>query len=320
MAGRYKTLQEEREKAQQELLAELAEKNRVAQEANIRLEETVAQRTMEIELQRKLLKEKNEDFMASVTYAQRIQRAVLANEEKLNNLLPDSFVFFQPKDVVSGDFYWVDLLDSESKEESNFTGYVTADCTGHGVPGALVSIVGNHVLEAGKVSNGMLDPGKALDELSSGMNTALNSRYASQQLRDGMDMTLCVLDKKGRKLHFSGARNSAYIVRKGELIELKGDRKSIGFNPREESHQFLTQTLQLEIGDIVYTCSDGFADQFGGPKGKKYMSKQLKNLFVEMSSLPLKDQKTKLHEALVEWMGDEEQLDDILVIGVQITA
>lgn len=312
MAGRYKTLQEEREKAQQELLVQL-------EEANIKLEVQVAQRTKEIELQRILLKEKNEDFMASVTYAERIQSAVLSNEEKFNNLLPNSFVFFQPKDVVSGDFYWIDLLDSENEEISNFVGYVTADCTGHGVPGALVSIIGNHVLEAGKLSNGLLNPGLALDELSIGMNTALNSRYSSQLLRDGMDLTLCVLDKKERMLHFSGARNSAYIVRAGELIELKGDRKSIGFNPNEETHEFQTQTFQLEIGDIVYTCSDGYADQFGGSKGKKFMSKQLKSLFIEMSSLPLENQKMKLSETLVEWMGDCEQLDDILVIGVRIS-
>jgi serine phosphatase RsbU (regulator of sigma subunit) len=312
MAGRYKTLQEEREKAQEELLAQL-------EEANIKLEVQVAQRTKEIELQRILLKEKNEDFMASVTYAERIQSAVLSNEEKFNNLLPNSFVFFQPKDVVSGDFYWIDLLGSENEEVSNFVGYVTADCTGHGVPGALVSIIGNHVLEAGKLSNGLLNPGLALDELSIGMNTALNSRYSSQLLRDGMDLTLCVLDKKERMLHFSGARNSAYIVRAGELIELKGDRKSIGFNPKEETHEFQTQTFQLEIGDIVYTCSDGYADQFGGSRGKKFMSKQLKSLFVEMSSLPLEDQKMRLNETLVEWMGDCEQLDDILVIGVRIS-
>lgn len=313
MAGRYKTLQEEREKAQEELLVQL-------EEANVKLEVQVAQRTQEIEHQRILLKEKNEDFIASVTYAERIQSAVLSNEEKFNNLLPDSFVFFQPKDVVSGDFYWIDTLGSEDEKASNFTGYVTADCTGHGVPGALVSIIGNHLLDAGKLSNGLLNPGRALDELSVGMNAALNSKYVSQQMRDGMDLTLCVLDKKERKLYFSGARNSVYIVRNRELIELKGDRKSIGFNPKEESHEFQTQTLQLEIGDIIYTCSDGFADQFGGPKGKKFMSKQLKSLFIEMSSLPLGDQKNKLDETLVEWIGEFEQLDDVLVIGVQITA
>ena len=319
MAGRYKELQQERELAQQRLLLELEEKNRIASETNERLEVEVAERTRKIEAQRAELKGQNEDFMASVIYAKRIQSAVLSNEEKFKNILPNSFVLMKPKDVVSGDFYWVDSLDSKVDTASDFIGYATADCTGHGVPGALMSIVGNHMLDAGKLSNGLLNPGLALDELSSSMNTALNSRYASEQLRDGMDLTLCVLDTVDRKLHFSGARNSAYIVRAGELIELKGDRKSIGFDPKEETHSFKTQTLQLEIGDIIYTCSDGFADQFGGPKGKKFMLKQLKTLFLELSILPLVDQKTKLNETLVEWMGDFEQLDDILVIGVQIS-
>jgi serine phosphatase RsbU (regulator of sigma subunit) len=306
MAGRYKTLQEEREKAQKELLVQL-------EEANVKLEIQVAERTREIELQRIQLKEKNEDFMASVTYAERIQSAVLSNEEKFNDLLPSSFVLFQPKDVVSGDFYWVDELDE------NTIGYVTADCTGHGVPGALVSIIGNHLLESGKTSNGLLNPGKALDELSIGMNAALNTQYASEQLRDGMDLTLCLIDRKERKLHFSGARNSAYIVRKGELIELKGDRKSIGFNPKEESHEFQTQRVDLEIGDMIYTCSDGYADQFGGEKGKKFMSKRLKALFAEISALPLQEQREKLALTLSNWIGDLEQLDDVLLIGVRVS-
>lgn len=320
MAGRYKQLQEEREKAQRALLLELEEKNRITLEANERLESEVKARTREIEAQRLELKEKNEDFMASVTYAERIQSAVLSNEEKFTNLLPNSFVFFRPKDVVSGDFYWVDELNAKDGKASSLRAYVTADCTGHGVPGALVSIIGNHLLEAGKLSNGLLNPGQAMDELSVGMNAALNSRYSSHQLRDGMDLTLCVLDLHERKLHFSGARNSAYIVRSGELIELKGDRKSIGFNPNEESHQFQTHILDLELGDLIYTCSDGFADQFGGENGKKFMSKQLKSLFIEISELPLEEQKSNLENTLNRWMGSHEQLDDILVIGVKITA
>ncbi len=319
MAGRYKRLQEEREMAQKALLVELEEKNKITKEAKERLEIEVKERTKEIEAQRLELKEKNEDFMASVTYAERIQSAVLSNEEKFQNILPNSFVLMQPKDVVSGDFYWVDELKSDDESQSDKIGYVTADCTGHGVPGALVSIIGNHLLEAAKVSSSLLNPGKALDELSLGMNAALNSRYVSEQIRDGMDLTLCLIDKTQRVLHFSGARNSAYIVRNGELIELKGDRKSIGFNPLEESHEFETQTFQLEKGDMIYTCSDGYADQFGGPKGKKFMSKRLKTLFIEISNLPFSEQQSILRQTLTDWRGSLEQLDDILVIGVRIT-
>lgn len=318
MAKRYKELQQERELAQRQLLLELKEKNRAAIERNERLEIEVTERTRQIEAQRIALKEKNQDFKSSVMYAKRIQSAVLSNEEKFKNLIPDSMIFLKPKDVVSGDFYWVDQLSNES--EGDQLAYVTADCTGHGVPGALVSIIGNHLLDEGNLSNGFADPGLALDELNVAMNTALNSRYASEKIRDGMDLTLCVLDKKRRILKFSGARNSAYIVRKGELIELKGDRKPIGFNREEETHQFQSQTIQLEIGDMIYTCSDGYADQFGGPKGKKFMSKRLKSLFIEIATLSLDDQRTKLNKTLNEWMGTYEQLDDILVIGIQVTA
>lgn len=318
MAGRYKGLQQEREIAQQRLLLELEEKNRIASETNERLEFEVEERTRKIEAQRLELKGQNEDFMSSVIYAKRIQKAVLSNREKFTNLLPESFEFFQPKDVVSGDFYWIDSLFSEDEKDGEFLAYVTADCTGHGVPGALVSLIGNHLLESVKTSDGFMNPGVALDVLSKGMNTALNSRYASQQIRDGMDLTLCVLDKKARILHFSGAKNSAYIIRKGELIELKGDRKSIGFDPNEESHSFQTQIFELEVGDMIYTCSDGYADQFGGPKGKKFMSKQLKKLFIEISSLPMDEQNRRLKVRLEEWMGDDQQLDDILILGVRI--
>lgn len=318
MAGRYRRLQEERELAQKALLVELEEKNRITREAKEQLEIEVKERTKEIEAQRLELKEKNEDFIASVTYAERIQSAVLSNEEKFQNLMPNSFVFLRPKDVVSGDFYWIDELKSKDHPNTEMIGYVTADCTGHGVPGALVSIIGNHLLEAGKVSNGLLNPGKALDELSAGMNAALNSRYVSEQIRDGMDATLCLIDKTNRVLHFAGARNSAYIVRKGELIELKGDRKSIGFNPLEESHAFQTQSFVFEKGDMIYTCTDGFADQFGGQKGKKFMTKRLKSLFTKISSLPFSEQRALLIQTFDDWKGDLDQLDDILVIGVRI--
>lgn len=319
MAGRYKILQEERERAQTALLIELEENNRIVRETNERLEAQVAERTKEIESQGMLLKEKNEAFMSSITYAKRIQQAVLSNQEKFSNILPESFVFFQPKDVVSGDFYWIDSLSSKHDQNGDFLAYVTADCTGHGVPGALVSFIGNHLLDSEEVTRNLMNPGAVLDALTQGMNAALNSRYSNEHLRDGMDLAFCLLDKKERILYFSGAKNSAYVIRNGELIELKGDRKSIGFDPKEESHSFQTQTLKLEIGDMIFTCSDGYADQFGGGKGKKFMSKQLKRLFIEISVLSMEEQSDRLRTTLEEWMGDNQQLDDILIIGVRIT-
>lgn len=316
MAGRYKKLQEEREVVQQRLLLELEEKNRLTAETNQRLEMEVRDRTRKIEAQRLKLIEQNEDFLSSVIYAERIQSAVLSNEEKFKNLLPSSFVLLKPKDVVSGDFCWIDELTNESGEDQ--IAYVTADCTGHGVPGALVSIIGNHLLESVKASNLLGNPGEALDELNAGMDAALNSKYTVEHLQDGMDLTLCVLDWKRMKLTFSGARNSVYIIRDEELIELKGDRKSIGFNPKKDAHRFQTQYFELQKGDTIYTCSDGYSDQFGGEKGKKFMSKRLRNLFMEVSKSPIKDQKAFLEKTLQNWMEGFEQLDDILVIGVRV--
>ncbi|MFK7784233.1 MAG: 7TM diverse intracellular signaling domain-containing protein [Crocinitomicaceae bacterium] len=316
MAGRYKELQEEREIAQQRLLIELKEKNRIAAETNERLEVEVEERTRQIEAQRMVLKEQNEDFLSSVIYANRIQSAVLSNEDKFRNILQDSFVLLKPKDVVSGDFYWIDELNNEPND--NRVAYVTADCTGHGVPGALVSIIGNHLLESVKASGSILDPGKALNELNVGMNGALNSKYSVEELQDGMDLTLCVVDFNTYKLSYSGAKNSVYIVRNNELIELKGQRKSIGFNPKADLYKFETRQFELQKNDIIYTCSDGYSDQFGGEKGKKFMTKRLRELFIEVSELPIEEQKGFLDATLMNWMKGHEQLDDILIVGVKV--
>lgn len=311
MAGRYKTLQEEKEKAQIQLLIEL-------EEANVRLEVEVAERTKEIEKQRLLLKQRNEDFVASVKYAERIQSAVLSNEQKFKSILPESFVIFRPKDIVSGDFYWVDTIEPSKKWPNGLIVYATADCTGHGVPGAFVSIIGNHLLKLGKTNQSVQSPGQALDFLNKEINESLNSKYGREQIRDGMDITLCAIDPGKKELHFSGAKNSAYIVRKDEIIQLKGDRKAIGFDDSEDSHQFETKMAALQSGDVIYTFSDGFADQFGGPAQKKFMTKRLKQLFAEMQNKPMDVQGQLLEKAFEDWKGEEEQVDDVLLIGVRI--
>ncbi len=312
MVRRFKTLQEEKERAQKLLVNEL-------EESNVRLESEVADRTKEIEKQRILLKEKNDDFVASVMYAKRIQNAVLSNEKKFKSILPDSFVMFRPKDIVSGDFYWVETIPSTKIWPQGLTVYATADCTGHGVPGALVSIIGNNMLKLGKLDEKVQNPGQMLDFLNLEINEILNSEFVDENIRDGMDITLCAIDIATNELHFSGAQNSAYIVRSGELIELKGDRKSIGFIDGDEVHKFSNQVFDLKTGDVIYTCSDGYADQFGGPKDKKFMSKRLKRLLVEIAPLSLVEQKERVESEFDEWRGNTEQLDDVLLIGLRIT-
>ncbi len=318
MAGKYKTLQEEKEIAQRQLLLELEEKNRIVSETNIRLEEEVKARTKEIEQQRQLLKEKNDDIVASIKYAERIQKAVLSNEQKFKSILPESFVVYQPKDIVSGDFFWIERLSTTDDSPRGLIVYATADCTGHGVPGAFVSIICNNLLKIGKSRSDVNTPGEALDFANDEINRTLNSEYSNESIRDGMDIALCAIDPVNRILHFAGAKNSLYIVRNEELIEIKGDRQGIGYTEQETPQPFTTHTVSLQSGDMLYTFSDGYPDQFGGPDGKKFTTRRLKNLLLSIAKEPLNHQQSTLENSFDIWKDEAEQLDDVLLIGVRI--
>lgn len=311
MAAKYKELQAEKEEAQRQLVIQL-------EETNERLEFEVAERTKELNKQTVLLAKRNKDFIDSVTYAQRIQSAVLSNEEKFLSILPKSFVYLQPKDIVSGDFFWIDEFPPSEKWPEGLIVYATVDCTGHGVPGAFVSIIGNHLLDLTKANKDVQEPGQALDFLNKQINENLNSRYGKEKIRDGMDMTICALDRHRMELHFSGAKNSALIVRNGEIIELKGDRMAVGYDELETNHSFETRTVKLEKGDMIYTFTDGYQDQFGGPKGKKIMVRKLKNLLAEIAPSDVNSQKSVIESTFINWKGEEEQIDDVLLIGIRV--
>ncbi|MDX2360227.1 MAG: 7TM diverse intracellular signaling domain-containing protein [Crocinitomicaceae bacterium] len=317
MAGKYKSLQDEKEKAQLQLLSEMEAKNILIEETNVRLESEVKERTSEIEQQRKLLKTKNEDFVSSIKYAERIQSALLSNEQKFKSHLPNSFVIFRPKDIVSGDFYWIEHIDPAESWPEGLTVYATADCTGHGVPGAFVSIICNNLLKLGKTHKDVNSPGEALDFVDREINSTLNTQYSDEQIRDGMDVALCAIDRHSMTLNFAGANSKVYISRKGELIEVKGDRKAIG-NTHDDKSGFNTSTVPIESGDILYTFSDGIVDQFGGPQHKKFGTKRLKELLLTATSLSLEEQQRAINDAFDQWKQDEEQIDDVLFIGVQI--
>ena len=316
MVGKYKQLEEETKKAQQQLLIELEEKNLLMSEVNVRLEQEVMNRTKEIEEKRKELKEKNQDFISSVQYAKRIQKAVLSNEQKFKSILPKSFITFRPKDIVSGDFYWIDSIAPTKKWPNGLIFYATVDCTGHGVPGAFMSIIGNHLLELGKTNNEVQSPGEMLDFLNNEVNLSLNSYYNDEEIRDGMDLAFCAIDSFNKRLYFSGAKNSALIIRGDEMIRLKGDREAIGFGGNK--HRFTNQEVNIQPGDMVYTFSDGYIDQFGGDKGKKFMTKRLKELLLLSAPLSMEEQQKYIEEAFDNWKGDLEQVDDVVLIGVQI--
>jgi serine phosphatase RsbU (regulator of sigma subunit) len=257
--------------------------------------------------------------VSSIKYAERIQKAVLSNEQKFKSILPDSFVFYQPKDIVSGDFYWIERVSTTEKNPKGLIVYATADCTGHGVPGAFVSIICNNLLKLGKTQANVNTPAEALDFTNSEINKILNSEFTEDALRDGMDVALCAIDPTRKVLYFAGAKNGVCIVRKGELIEFKGDRKAIGYQERQTDIPFTNHTIPLEPGDMIYTFSDGYMDQFGGPESKKYSSRRLKELLVAIAEEPLMHQQAVLENSFDIWKDETPQLDDVLVIGVRFT-
>jgi serine phosphatase RsbU (regulator of sigma subunit) len=314
MAGKYKTLQEEKEEAQKQLLLEL-------EGINEKLELQVAERTKEIEQKSTELEEKNNDIMASIKYAERIQRAILPSADLFKTWLPSAFVLFKPRDIVSGDFYWMDKVITtplDGTPGQDLIVYATADCTGHGVPGAFVSIVGDSLLRVGKTRQDVNTPGEVLDFLNEGIYQTFNSQFSKETIRDGMDIALCAIDFEAPKLYFSGAKNPVYIVRNNEVLELKGDKRPIGLVNENDTEKFKNQELDLVKGDIIYTFSDGYADQFGGPKGKKFMYGKLKKLLIEINQESMERQKEILDQRFMDWKGSLEQLDDVLLIGVKI--
>lgn len=316
MAGKYKSLQDEKEKAQQQLLIELGEKNRLAAETNMRLEQEVKLRTKEIESQRIELKEKNEDFLASIKYAQRIQNALLPSKQKLLRLFPESFVIFKPKDIVSGDFYWFEEVTTSSGER--LIVYATADCTGHGVPGAFVSLLCNNLLKLGKTNESVNTTGEALEFIDREINEMFALHEVNEHIQDGMDVAMCAFNQATNTLYFSGAKNGIYIVRNGELIQFKGDRKSIGFSLNKELTAYTTHKIKLEPGDMIYSFTDGIVDQFGGSAHKKFMTKRLKLLLQKVAHLSPSEQQMQIEEEIETWRKNTEQTDDMLLIGIRV--
>lgn len=272
------------------------------------LESKVVERTFEMEAERKRATRLLNDLNDSLEYAKRIQTSFLSSQSKVVEYFDDAFIMYKPKDQVSGDFFW-------AKKAGNKVLVAAVDCTGHGVPGAFVSMVGNNVLN--QISKVYTKPSSILNNLHLLSSKVLRKGRENEPMRDGMDIGLCSIDQQNMKLEFSGAYNPCYIIRKGELFQLKGDRCSIG-SKEAYINSYKNHEFNLERGDSIYLFSDGYADQFGGPKNKKYLIKKFRKKLISIADLDMKSQELILEEELKEWQGSQEQVDDILVMGIKI--
>lgn len=269
----------------------------------------LSQQKSEIERQKHLVDEKQKEILDSINYAKRIQTALMANAKMLNENLPEHFVFFKPKDIVAGDFYWATPVDD------GFV-YITADSTGHGVPGAFMSLLNISKLNDA-INKNKTRPDLVLNEVKDGIIKALNPEGSQEESKDGMDAVLVKLDRNNMKLQYAAANNSFCIVRGRDIITCKADKMPVG-KSHDDSSRFTFNEIQLERGDMIYTFTDGFGDQFGGPEGKKYKHKNLRDLLLEVSPLTINKQKEIIANRFEDWKGDLEQVDDVLVIGVRV--
>ena len=278
--------------------------------------------------QKELVDEKNKEITSSIRYAKQIQEVLLPSQKNRDNFLNDHFLLFKPKDIVSGDFYWGKALDDQTSI------WVVADCTGHGVPGAFMSMLGNSLLNEIVGKRKILDPGQILNDLRTGVINTLGQTGEQGKSRDGMDVALTIWHKKKREIEFAGAYNPLYIIRKDialsqnskvkckegfeDLLEIKGTKQPIAFE-FGKNKPFITEYIKVKKGDLLYTFSDGYPDQFGGPKDKKFTYGKFKKLLISIQEKSMSEQNETLTKTLNDWMQNCEQTDDISVIGVRIS-
>lgn len=260
-----------------------------------------------IELQKFELELKDKDITDSLIYAQRIQEALLPSETYFRKHFTDSFILFKPKNIVSGDFYWIG-----EKGEKVFV--VAADCTGHGVPGALMSMIGLKIIEKTINEDNIEIPSRILAIMNKGLEkTFSREKNIGTIIRDGMDIGLCVVDRRRKKVEYAGAFLPLYLIRNGRLVEIAADKIIIGMNP--DGLPYKDHEMDLLDDDIFYIFSDGYVDQFGGSENKKFMYRRFRYLLMSIHNFPFNDQKAILEENIKTWMGANEQVDDMMVIG-----
>ena len=274
------------------------------EEANLTLEKKVIERTKKIESQRR-------EITDSIQYASRIQSALLPEKEELEKHLPSYFILNKPRNIVSGDYYWLAHKDKKVV-------VAIADCTGHGVPGAFMSILGLAFLNEVLNQTESISANSILNQLRSHVIKSLHQTGKADEARDGMEMALCVVDFNKKRLQYSGAFRPLYLIRDKELVEFKGDSMPIGIYS-EDDKSFNNKELILNENDIIYMFTDGYIDQLGGPNRKTFKSKQFKQLLIDIHQKPLNEQKALLEKEYQAWRRDIEQIDDIMVMGIRFT-
>ena len=265
----------------------------------------VEQQKEETELAHYELEEKNQEILDSILYAKRIQSAILPQMKVVKEYLKENFILYKPKDVVAGDFYWMEHKNGKVL-------FAAADCTGHGVPGAMVSVVCNNALNRSVREHGLTIPGEILDKTRE--IVVQEFKKSEEDVKDGMDIALCSIE--GMKLQYAGAYNPLWIIRNGEIIETKANKQPIG--QFENPEPYTTHSFDLEQGDTIYIFSDGYVDQFGGERGKKFKAKAFRELLLSIQDKAMEEQKTSIDETFETWKSDLEQVDDVCVIGVRV--
>ena len=278
---------------------------------NANLYNRIEERNKQLEESKKIIEEKNKDILDSIRYARRIQEAIMPEKELLNHYFPESFIFYQPKDIVSGDFYWF-------MEKYHKFFIAAVDCTGHGVPGAFMSVIGSNLLNQILNEYSILEPEAILDHLNFRVQTALKQDQ-NAETKDGMDIAFCSIDQENDLLQYAGANRPLWLIRNGELIKYDPDRIPIG-GGQFGTYSYTGHNIILQPDDIIYIFTDGIVDQFGGEQNKKFTSKRFAELLLEISHEPMSSQMEIIQKNFHQWKGKEEQTDDVLIIGIKYSS
>jgi serine phosphatase RsbU (regulator of sigma subunit) len=368
LSERFKQSEQDKQRMQRTLIDQLQENHVLHTKVQRELEAEVGKRTAEIQEQQSILQEKNQEIELqhaeisaqkhklehtnkhitdSITYASRIQTAMLHAYRQIETNFKDAFIFFKPKDIVSGDFFWYAEVTSLVRNEqpvmvahsqhsrrvaralpapqlaqahsyiSHLKVVISADCTGHGVPGAFMTVLGNAILNEVVNENRITEPDEILYELDKKIIAMLKQGNSEKQIQDGMDIIVMVYDEENKKLSVSCAKNPLYYVRDFELHTIPASKSAIGYSTKDAQKDFDKQIIMVQEDDIFYATSDGFQDQFGGPDNRKYMTKRMKELFLKISHLPMKAQKDKLEEEFTTWKANHVQTDDVVIVGLK---